>query len=497
MPTPATPALPAIDGQQPLIVHLAAEYFPYARTGGLAEAVWGLQREQMRLGLSTAAIMPLYQSARGYLRNPEPVGEPWQLNFGVRAETFWLWQDHDPASGTPVWFIENEALFGREGVYAVHGADYSDNHFRYAAFAAASISVLPRITSGPVLLHVHDWHAALAPVYLRHWWGADPWFRRIPVVLSVHNGGYQGHFGPEVIPEIGLPWEVFNYTMLEWYGKANFLKGGLTHADMVATVSPSHAEELRTPQGGFGLQEVYQELGERFTGILNGIDYNVWDPAHDPFLTAAYSADDLSGKRACKLALQRHFGLPENPFIPVIAMAGRMVTQKGLELIMDNPPLMQLPGQFCFLGSGERRFEDGLQRLRAALPHRVSVTTSFSDPLEHLLMAGADHFLMPSQYEPCGLTQMRALRYGTIPVARRVGGLADTIDDGITGFLFDAYAPSAVVGALWRSCSEQRAPASWSAMQREAMLREFGWDSVVPHYLDLYARATSRRKALQ
>lgn len=485
--------LATIDGTAPTVVHLAAEYFPYARTGGLAEAAWGLHRYQHRRGMSTAAIMPMYTAVREHLRRPEQVGAPYDLWFGTRRERFTLWRDVEPASETPIHFIEHEGYFGRAGIYGDKGADHPDNPLRFAAFAAAAVAALPRITAGPVLLHAHDWHAALAAVYLRTWWGGNPWFARVPVALSIHNGGYQGHFGPETIPAIGLPWDLFRFDKLEWYGKTNFLKGGLTHCDVATTVSPSHAAELRTPAGGFGLQEVYSELGDRFTGILNGIDQEVWDPAHDHHIAATYRDGAMAGKRACKADLQRRFGLPENPFIPLVALAGRMVTQKGIQLVIDNHPLFQLSAQFVFLGSGERRFEDTLQGLHSAMPHRIGVNTAFSDTLEHALMAGADLFLMPSQYEPCGLTQMRAQRYGTIPVARRVGGLADTIDDGVTGFLFDAFEERALTGGMWRALTEHASPAAWHDMQAEAMKRDFGWDHVAQAYTELYNRAIHYR----
>ncbi len=489
--------LPLIDGAEPTVVHLAAEYYPYARTGGLAEAAWGLHRFQHRRGLNTAAIVPLYQVARPHLRRLVAVGEAWSLRFGDRTETFRLWRDQDPASETPVWFLQHDDFFDRAGIYGEQGRDYPDNHLRFAAFAAAAVTILPRITSGPVLLHAHDWHAALAAVYLRTWGAGTPWYDRIPVSLSVHNGGYQGHFPAEVIPEIGLPWSVYHFSKMEWYGKANFLKGGLTHCDTATTVSPSHAGELRTIDGGFGLHQVYQELGDRFAGVLNGIDQSVWDPAADSLIAANYGADEFAGKAACKADLQRRFGLPEHADVPVVALAGRMVTQKGLDLVVHNHGLFNSDAQFVFLGSGEQKFEQALHSLATAMPDRVGVNTAFSDDLEHALMAGADLFLMPSQYEPCGLTQMRAQRYGTIPVARRVGGLADTIDDGVSGFLFDAFDERALAGGMWRALTEHAAPAAWRTMQHEAMQRDFSWDGVARSYEAIYARAIARRAAMR
>jgi starch synthase len=492
MPLPPPP-LPTIDGREPMIVHLAAEYFPYARTGGLAEAAWGLHQFQHRRGRQTMAIVPLYAIARRHVRQLRPIGEPFTLDFGGRPETFRLLQDDDPTSGTPTCFIEHEGFFGRAGIYGERNRDYPDNHRRFAAFCAAAIAALPRLTDGPVLLHAHDWHAALAPVYLRTWFAGQRWFERIPVMLSVHNGGYQGHFPATIVPDIGLPWNVYHHERLEWYGQANLLKGGLTHSDMACTVSPNHATELRTDAGGFGLQGTFRAMGDRFTGVINGIDQQVWDPTTDTHIAATYAASDLRGKVSCKAALQRRFGLVASPSTPVVALVGRMATQKGLDTVINNRALFQMPVQFVFMGSGEPRIEQALHDAARQMPGRVGYEPRFTDDLEHQLMAGADLFLMPSQYEPCGLTQMRAQRYGTIPVARNVGGLADTIDDAMSGFLFNAFDERAVVGAMWRALTEYRAPAHWRAMQAEAMRRDFGWERVADRYVALYHQAVAHR----
>ncbi len=489
MTAPRTFSLPPVAGATPTVVHLAAEYYPYARTGGLAEAAWGLHRDQHRHGLRTMAIVPLYRAARRHIRQLERVGDPFTLQIGPRAETFQLLRELHPASETPTCFIEHAGFFDREGLYGERGQDYPDNQRRFAAFAAASVAALPRITDGPVLLHAHDWHAALAPVYLRTWYRDDPWYRQIPIVLSVHNGGYQGQFPADAMSDIGLPWSLFTWDKLEWYGKTNYLKGGLTHADMATTVSPTHAEELRTPAGGFGLQEVFESMGNRFTGVLNGIDQSVWNPATDSQIAARFSVDNLDGKRACKRDLQRRFGLPENPFVPVVASIGRMATQKGLDIVVHNHALFHFAAQYVFMGSGDKRLEEAVQALHTAMPNRVGVATTFQDELEHVMIAGADLYLMPSQYEPCGLTQMRAQRYGAIPVARRVGGLADTIDDGLTGFLFDAFDERALAGGMWRALTEHRSAKAWREMQREAMSRDFGWDRVAERYNEIYTRA--------
>ncbi len=490
-----SPRFPLIDGQTPMVVHVAAEYYPYARTGGLAEAAWGLHRFQHRGGLATAAIMPLYRIARQHLKAPRTVGEPFTLSFNGREETFQLWTDDNPASGTPTYFVEHEGFFGRDGIYGTGSGDHPDNDIRFAGFAAAAVAALPLIADGPVLLHVHDWHAALAAAYLRNWFVDDPWFDRIPVAMSIHNGGYQGHFGPETIDRIGLPWQLFNYERLEWYGKTNFLKGGLVYCDMATTVSPSHASELRTDAGGFGLQQVYRAMGDRFTGVLNGIDQEEWNPERDQRIAANYRTGDLAGKAACKRDLQQRFGLAVDADVPVVALAGRMVTQKGLDIVVDNRDLFGQRAQFVFLGSGERKFEEAIRTLTYQLPQRIGQETKFSDQLEHVLMAGADLFLMPSQYEPCGLTQMRAQRYGTIPVARKVGGLADTIDDGVTGFLFEAFEERALAGGFWRALTEHAAPTAWREMQAAAMRKDFGWEGVAHSYDRIYRKAITHRAA--
>jgi starch synthase len=336
---------------------------------------------------------------------------------------------------------------------------------------------------------VHDWHAALALVYLRTRYSREVAYAGVKTVLSVHNAGYQGHYPAPVLSELGLPPELFTWQYLEWYGKLNVLKGGLVFADRVVTVSPNHARELRTAGGGFGLQEVFEWLGPRFSGILNGIDQEVWNPARDPQIPAPFSRQDPAGKAACKREVQRLFGLTEDVEEPLFSMAARLVTQKGLDLILQSPALFSLPGQYVFIGAGEPRFEQGLSGLAATRPDRIAVNTDFTDRLEHLLIAGADFLLMPCQYEPCGLTQMRSQRYGAIPVVRRVGGLADTVEDGVTGFVFEPYHAEPMVGAVLRGLDCYANPPEWSRLRHNAMGRDFGWERSVERYLDVYRRA--------
>jgi starch synthase len=275
----------------------------------------------------------------------------------------------------------------------------------------------------------------------------------------------------------------------------NLLKGGLTFADMVTTVSSTHAYELRTPSGGFGLDGVFVALRDRLIGIANGIDQTVWDPSTDPEVPAKYSIDDLAGKRRCRAALQRTFGLRPRARTPIFAMTARLAAQKGLDLILGDPGYFALDAQFIFLGHGEPRYETALREIAARAPSRIAVELRFTEPLEHLLLAGADMCLMPSQYEPCGLTQMRAQRYGTIPIGRRVGGLADTIEDGVTGFLFDDYTPRDFMRAAMRALDQYREQPGWRAMMREAMSRDFGWERSAAKYLQVYRRVLAWTQA--
>jgi starch synthase len=483
------PPLATEAGEPVSVAHISAEFFPYARTGGLAEAVNGLAVHQRAAGLNVLAILPLYRTVRDVEPDLEPVGPPFLVAIGGRTEEARVFRAVGPSRGPQVFFIEHLDYFNRPGIYGENAVDYPDNARRFAFFALAALTALPRLVTGPVLIHAHDWHTALVPVYLRTVLARERWAAGASTVLSVHNPGYQGHFPPETMPDVGLPWEIYNWQQLEWYGKMNFLKGGIVFTDFVTTVSPTQANELRTPGGGFGLHDNFLWLGDRLAGVLNGIDQREWNPATDSQITACYSADDLDGKRRCKAALQRMFGLPQRRKTPLFGMTGRLVTQKGLDLILGATDLLTSDAQFVFLGSGEQRYEQALVELATSAPNRIGVQLDFTDRLEHRVMAGADIFLMPSLYEPCGLTQMRSQRYGAPPIVRDVGGLRDTVEDGVTGFSFDAYTAEAFSEAAFRALACFADPPAWQDMMRQGMARDFSWERSVSQYLDVYRRA--------
>jgi starch synthase len=492
---PAPPLAVGNDDGPAEVVHVVAEYAPFARTGGLAEAVAGLAKWQAAAGVGVAVVMPLYRAVRRSVPTLVPVGRPMSIEMGPRLEPFRLLRLYSPPGTPRVYFIEHDGYFDRPGLYGAGGQDFGDNGLRFAFFASAALAVLPRISRTPLVVHAHDWHASLTPVYLRTRFRNDPYYDRVRSVLSIHNAAFHGHFPPELLSVIGLPDRLYDWPYLEWYGRANFLKGGMAFADRVVTVSPNHADELRTPVGGFGLHDAFLALGDRFSGILNGIDQTLWDPEHDAHLPANYWIADLSGKRKCKASLQRAFGLPQHRDVPLVGLSGRLVSQKGLDLIVGNADLLATGCQFVFSGHGEPRLEAALCDFAAHSHQRVGVKIQFSERLVHRIMAGVDCFLVPSLYEPCGLTQMESQRMGTIPIVRRVGGLADSVEDGVTGFVFDAFEPKALVDAVRRAMAIYRDPPRWEAMVRAAMVRDFSWGPSAAAYAAVYRRALAAAPA--
>ena len=490
---PVAPVAPVAASERVGVTHLTAEYWPFARTGGLGEAVSGLATVQAAAGHPATVIMPLYQLVRETTPSLERTGQPLVVTLGDHTEHAWLYRVPATAAGPRVFFIEHPDFFDRAGIYGDSGADYPDNAQRFAFFCVAALTALPEIAPETRLLHAHDWHTALAPVYLRTVFAGQPFHDRLATVLSVHNAGFQGHFPPETVSQLGFPAELYNLDVFEWYGRMNMLKGGLAFSDVAVTVSPTHARELRTPEGSFGLQETFTGMGDRLNGILNGIDPALWNPATDPEITGNYSRDDLAGKRRCKAALQKAYGLALEPHTPLFGMSARMVSQKGLDLVLGADLLATSDAQFIFLGAGEHRYHEALTNLAAAAPTRVAVEFMFTDHIEHRVLAGSDALLMPSLYEPCGLTQMRAQHYGAIPVARRVGGLSDSIDDGVTGFLFDPYEPAALAQTIRRAVDAYADRTAWRKLVRAAMGRQFGWDRSAEQYLALYRRALALR----
>jgi starch synthase len=477
------------------VIHLSAECWPFARTGGLGEAVAGLAAFQAGRGIGVTVVMPLYRTIREAAIEMQAVGAPFSVPVGARLEVAQLYRTPAQLGKPRMFFIDHKSYFDRDGIYGEGGADYADNARRFALFSLAALHALPRLAPGVNVVHAHDWHTALAIAALRAIPTSAEHGRRPLTVFSVHNAGFQGSFSPETITDVGFDGELYDSQLFESNGRMNFLKSALTHCDLAVTVSPTHAHELRTPEGGFGLHETFAALGDCLAGVTNGIDCDVWNPATDKSLAARYTRGDFAGKAACKAALQRSCGLEERPSSLLFAMCTRLAQQKGFDLVLGADLLSRSDAQFVFLGQGEARYEKALADLAAAAPGRVALRLDFSDELEHRVLGGADALLMPSFYEPCGLTQMRAQRYGTIPIARRVGGLADTIEDGASGFLFNDYSCEALVASLHRAAERFADAAGWREMMQRAMSRDFGWPRAAERYIALYRDAAALTQA--
>ena len=481
------PSRRAATNMTPTVLHVSAEFWPYASSGGLGQAVADLAGYQARSGLDPAVVMPFYRSAHEKVGAVRPVCEPFEVHHDGAVAQVRCFEKQRTRDDEPRLFLIESPGFDRAGLYGEHGADYPDNALRFGTFAAATLEMLRRLDLGHVTLHVHDWHTALIPVYMHVGKAGHEPFKRLPIVLSVHNGGYQGLFGHDQLPKLGLPEYLWSTDCMEWYGRLNLLKGALKFADMVTTVSPTHADEIRSEVGGFGLHDVFQSLGNRLVGIRNGIDAERWNPRRDPDIAKRYSASDPRGKAACKAALQEQFGLEVRADVPLFAMSARLAQQKGVDLILHSRCVRNSSCQFVLVGDGDPGYALALQELAQDRTGRVAVSR-FSDKLEHQVLAGADFLLMPSLYEPCGLTQMRAQRYGTLPVVRRVGGLADTVDENI-GFLFDAFDAEAFDGALARAIEVFFDHEAHSRRVRDAMRCDFSWAGPVSAYLRAYQGA--------
>jgi starch synthase len=485
---PAAAAAPAGGARPPArIVHVAAELAPYARTGGLGEAVAGLAAAQAAAGEAVTIVTPLHRASRAAAGPLVPVGDALVLELGDGDEIVRLHEPVRPlAPGVTVLFVEHDGLFDRAGIYGERaGLDYADNPRRFAVLSLAALAVAAAADDAdPVILHAHDWHASLAVVYA----ALRPELRPDATVLTVHNAAYQGVFDAGVMPELGLPEDLYDWRLLEWYGRLNLLKGGLAFADLVTTVSPTHARELVEPTGGFGLHEAFAALGPRLVGILNGMDHEAYDPALDPALAEAFHARRLSGRRACKRDVQTRFGLEVAARRPLLAMVSRLVAQKGLDLVLANSELFATGAQLVVLGSGEERYESALADLAARHPGSVAAVR-YDDTAERRVLAGADMLLAPSLFEPCGLVQLRAQRYGAVPVARRVGGLADTVSDGATGFLFDQPTPHALAAAVGRGLAIYADPPRWRRLVASAMSQRFCWGTAADAHAVAYGRA--------
>lgn len=481
----------AREGQLSVLM-VTPEAHPFANSGGLAEMAAGLPAALSRLGHVVTLVLPRYRGVDVSGAQARSVGVP--LGDRVQHVTF---HTREAPPGVSVVFVDVPELFDRAALYHEGGVDYPDNAWRFAVFSRAALEYARLSGDRPSVIHAHDWQTGLVPVFQKMQLSSDPIVGGVPAIFTIHNLAFQGVFPAATLPAIGLGWEVLDLQALEYWGQISYLKGGINFSERLTTVSPTYAREILTPDLGFGLDGALTRRADALTGILNGIDTVRWNPAQDDLVGAPFTADALSGKAVAKQVLLETVGLPADAPArarPVIGLISRLTDQKGFDLLAAAAEeLMSLDAAWVLLGSGERQYEDSWRELARRHPQRVSVTIGFDEQLLHRIEAGADLFLMPSRFEPCGLNQLYSLRYGTVPVVRATGGLDDTVIDagvkGGTGFKFRDYTPAALVATLRRALDLFSNPSEWHRIQREGMKQDHSWDLAAGEYVKVYRSA--------
>ncbi|MBU1661649.1 MAG: glycogen synthase GlgA [Chloroflexi bacterium] len=487
------------------IVMVAAECVPFAKTGGLADVVGALPGALAKLGHEVIVIMPKYGFIDTKKFDLQPFFSPLGVWMGDGEEWCAAYQTTN-ADGIPVYFIEADKFFDRSGLY--HDADfndYADNPRRFAFLSRAALQLCKGIGFEANIVHAHDWHTALAPAYLKIWHWDDPILGRAASFLTIHNIGYQGVYDAKDYPYTGLQPDNFVPDRFEDHGQMNYLKGGIHYADVVSTVSPGYARETLTPAGGQGLAPYLNNKGDDYLGILNGVDYSQWDPAVDALIPATYSSADLSGKAVCKRELQRRFNLEIEAGVPLVGVVSRFADQKGLDLLAEaiETIVNDMRVQFVILGSGDKRLESYYGELPFRYPGKVGSFIGYSNELAHWIEAGADFFVMPSRYEPCGLNQIYSIKYGTLPIVRATGGLDDTVEQydeatgAGTGFKFWKPSAQAIYYAIgWAVSTYYDRRPHFEQMQQKAMRQRFSWEDSAREYEQAYRRAIVNKMRL-
>jgi starch synthase len=463
------------------ILMVASEAAPFVKTGGLADVLGSLPAALVERGDEVAVVLPRYRLIYGV--HSERIWYDMPLSVGPHF--FRVAIDQVIRNGVRYLMVDCPPLYDRAGIYDDWGWGYGDNHLRYALLCQAAIGISRGIFR-PDVFHGHDWQAGLLPTYLKNNLSGDPTFFGTKTVFTIHNLGYQGTFDKHKFGDLGLDWSVFHSDGLEFWDQINLLKAGIVYSDAVTTVSPTYAREIQTPEFGFSMDPLLRSRAYKLTGILNGIDYNEWNPETDPHLPAHYSSKDLGGKAVCKRALLDHFNLPPDMDRPLLGIVSRFADQKGFDIFADiSGWLAQQDVAVAVLGSGEPRFEEMFNFFARVHPDRFGVHIGYDNALAHRIEAGCDMFLMPSRYEPCGLNQMYSLRYGTPPIVRSTGGLADTVNHD-NGFLFYGYAPSAFADTITYATECFRDRAAWTKRQRNGMSMDLSWGASAAEYQRLY-----------
>lgn len=484
------------------ILYLSSEVSPFSKTGGLGDVSSALPKALRALGYDVTVATPRYRGISDDRWKLETAADNLTLELAGVPRGFAVRRSALPGSDVPVLFIEHNEFFDRDGIYNAHGTDFPDNAERFSFFSMAALAAVKALGWRPDVVHANDWPTALAPAYLKTLLASDPFFAGTKSVYTIHNLAHQGVFPREKLPAIGLEWDLFSSDKVEFFGRINFMKAGLVYADVVTTVSPTYANEIKTELGGFRLDGVVRGRGADVHGILNGVDYDHWSPETDRFIARRYSVREvIDGKRENQIALRKEMALAQDG-TPLLGMVSRLVDQKGLDIFAGAfLDLLKHDLSIVVLGEGDDRYQSMLAEAVAASRGRLSVKLGFDEALAHRIEAGADMLLMPSRYEPCGLNQLYSLRYGTVPIVRRTGGLADSVVDArvetlangtATGFVFDEYTADALLGAVRRAVAMYHDTKSWERLIRTGMAQDFSWDVSAKKYGALFEKATGK-----
>lgn len=478
------------------IAEVSPEIVPYAKTGGLADVTGTLPLYLEKAGQEISIFMPLYKSVRESGLDIELMDIAFDVPVGEAVRAGRLWKSIHPGSkNIKVYFIQCDEYYDRDALYGTETGDYPDNAERFIFLSRAVLEAIKKLRLSIDMIHCHDWQTALIPVYLKTLYAHEKILSSIKTVLTIHNLAYQGLFKHEDMKLTGLDHSLFNPSQLEYWGKINFLKGGIMFSDIVTTVSRKYAEEIKTVEFGCGLEGTLKEHENKLYGIINGVDYDQWSPENDQFISHKYNSGDLRGKASCKKHLQELLNLPQSK-APLLGMISRLAEQKGVDLlvvILDE--LMKRDLQLVILGTGEERYHKMLKEAAPKYKEKLSVNIMFDNQLAHQIEAGADIFLMPSKYEPCGLSQMYSLKYGTIPVVRETGGLADTIIDAndenlkngtATGFTMKSYFAAELLFTIDRALELYKSKTKWNALRKNAMKQDWSWGKSAHEYVELF-----------
>ncbi|HXE90150.1 MAG TPA: glycogen synthase GlgA [Terriglobales bacterium] len=481
------------------ITFAASECVPFSKTGGLADVVGALPSALAALDHQVTVFLPRYRQTK--LSDARTAIRSLTIPFDDRYR-FCSVLDGGTRAGVRFYFIEYPPFFDRDQLYGTPSGDYPDNAERFALFSRAVLEA-SKILGIPDAFHCHDWQSSLIPILLRTVYAEDPVFHNVPIVFTIHNMGYQGLFPPDTLPLLMLPWDLFTISKLEFYGRVNFLKGALVFSDFITTVSKKYSQEIQTAEYGFGLEGVLRGRAASVTGILNGVDYAEWSPENDKFTVAKYSPEDLSGKKECKKDLLATFGVPDTARdLPVIGIVSRFAAQKGFDLIAQVADrLVREELIIVALGTGDAEYEELFRNLNRQYPQKFAVKVAYDNAVAHKIEAGADMFLMPSRYEPCGLNQIYSLKYGTVPIVRATGGLDDTIEPWDartrkgTGFKFSEYSGEALLATIRTALAAYQDREGWQVLMRNGMSKDFSWLASAKEYVRVYERARQARPA--